>query len=455
MVKDKFEEWIKTVLANLKDDYTSSDSVTDRNNFYNDFFKTAKGSNIYIIELGGYEAKRIKNFYINFIEKLENEIQKNITIFCYFDLENIRLEFERIFYQLYWDSKSYIEKEAIGNSVSSHITASSIDKIQIVYNECIGKIKSELKEISLKFSMVESENIEKDITENVFRELSDEEIELHILLEAVIQYKKASSSDSLKNNKCAREIDISKVLEKITGEKDYRINFWLNRIAPHNKPKKGPLCRCSNSTVNTNKHKYHVRVFEYSSHKDFISAWERIGEIKEKIGLSSDGIFYNSFLQEIDFKQWMNEEDIKNIGLLYIDIDDFGQLNKKYTETLVDETILPDFKKILEKVTKSHGKVYREHDRGDEFVIMFAVHNQKKAKEFAEKLYSTIESKTFIVKDGDNTNEEKITVSIGLALWPDNGKEFNEIKKAANKAKQFAKDTGKDKIVIAHPKYIN
>jgi len=450
MVKDKFAEWIKTVLVNLKDDYTTSDLVTDRKNFYNEFFKTAKGSNKYIIGLGEYEAKRIKNFYITFIEKLESEIQKNITIFGYFDLENIHLEFQKIFYQLYLDSKSYVEKEAVGNSVSSHIVDSSIDKIQIVYNECIGKLKSKLKEISLKFSMVETETIEKDITENVFRELSDKEIELHILLEAVTQYKKASTSDNLKNNKCAREIDVSEVLEKITGERNYRINYWLNHLAPCNKPKKGPLRRCSNSTVNTNKHKYHVRAFEYSSHKGFISAWDRIKEIREQIGLSSDGILYNSFLQEIDFKEWMNEENIKKIGLLYIDIDDFRQLNKKYTETIIDETILPDFKKTLKKVTKFHGKAYREHDRGDEFVIMFPVHNQKETNEFADKLYSTIKSKTFVIKDGDNVNEENITVSIGLALWPDNGKEFNEIKKAANKAKQYAKDTGKDKIVVSH-----
>ncbi len=450
MVKDKFEEWIKTVLANLKDDYTSCDSVTDRNNFYNDFFKTAKGSNKYIIELGGYEAKRIKDFYNNFIDKLENEIQKNIAIFDYFNLENICLEFERVFYQLYLDSKKHIEKESIDNSVFSHITASSINKIQFSYNECKGKIKNKLKEISLKFSLVKRESIENDTTENVFRELSNEEIELHILLEAVIQYKKASTSDSLKNDKCAREIDISKVLEKITGEKDYRINYWLNHVAPDKKPKKGPLRKCSNSALNTNKHKYHVRAFEYSSHEDFLSAWDRIEEIKEKIGLSSNGVLYNSFLQEIDFKQWINEKDIKNIGLLYIDIDDFRELNKKYTETLVDETILPDFKKTLEKVTKFHGKVYREHDRGDEFVIIFPAHNQKKVKQFAEKLYSTIKSKTFIVKEGDNVIEEKITVSIGLALWPDNGKDFNKIKKAANKAKQYAKDTGKNRIVMAH-----
>jgi len=454
MNNNKFKKWIKKVLLNLLSDYKTN-SKTDRPSFYNNIAKTGIGSDKYIVELGKFEAKQIEKFYYEFIKKLENEVQNNPKIFDYFDLKIVCLEFEKTFYKLFLDSKSHIERESIIYSIFKDITESSISKIQISHNDCFGKIKSKLEEISLKLSMNKNENIEEDKADDILLEKSDEEIELCILLECITQYKKAKANKNLKNNKCAREIDISKVLKKITREGEYRIDYWLNRLAPDKKPKRGPLRRCSNSILNENKHRYHVRAFESSSNKEFISAWERIKELKKQIGFSSDGILYKSSLQEIDFKQWMmNEEENKQIAFLYIDIDDFKELNKEYTETLVDKTILPDFIKLLKKITNDNGKAYREHERGDEFVVILPNQNQSSAKKFAEKLRSIVQSTIFNIIKEEKTKEEKITVSIGVALWPDHGREFDEIKMAANKAKQNAKDTGKNKVIMANSKYI-
>lgn len=285
------------------------------------------------------------------------------------------------------------------------------------------------------------------------KNISYDEIELFILQKCVDQYKKAETNDNLRNDKCAREINISEALAEITGESgtslEHSVKIWLNRLAPLGKPVKGPLRRCSNSNVNMNEHKHHVRAF-VDPYNRSISAWERIRELKRQTDNGKEmehdfGILYNKSQMENDFKQLMiNEEETENkIAVLYIDIDDFKSLNSKYTESLVDKTILPDFQKLLKEITNDNGKAYREH--GDEFVVILPNHNQRSALRFAEKLRSTVESKKFNI----GTEEQEITVSIGVALWPDHGHEFDEVKSAANMPENLAKKTGKNRVILA------
>ena len=128
------------------------------------------------------------------------------------------------------------------------------------------------------------ENEDVNSNDYIFTNLSDDEIELRILIECVAQHRKAEADSKLKGNKCAKELDLRKLLEDITGEKEHRLDYWLSHLAPSTKPLKGPLRRCSNSNLNKNEHKYHVRAFELSSNKEFISAWQRIDELRKKMG---------------------------------------------------------------------------------------------------------------------------------------------------------------------------
>jgi len=120
----------------------------------------------------------------------------------------------------------------------------------------------------------------------VAERLSDDQVELIILQKAVEQHKIAETNDKLKTDKCAREINLADILSDLTGESgptlEYSAKLWLNRVAPRGKPAKGPLRRCSNTQLNREKHKYHVRAFVDASGRA-ISAWERIRELKEKI----------------------------------------------------------------------------------------------------------------------------------------------------------------------------
>ncbi|MCK4234562.1 GGDEF domain-containing protein [candidate division WOR-3 bacterium] len=282
--------------------------------------------------------------------------------------------------------------------------------------------------------------------------ISDDEIKLFILQKSVDQYRKAVTNSNTINDKCAREIDIAEALSEITGESGMSLahiaNIWINSLAPQGRPKKGPLCRCSCTSLNTNAHKNHVRAFIDPSNRA-ASAWKRIAELKKQIGHEKEmeadfGILYSKMQMQKDFGQWIREKDtIQHIAVLFIDIDDFKQLNTKYTETAVDETIFPAFQELLKALTKDIGRAYRDH--GEEFVIILPNYNQNEAMEFAEKLRRAIESKEFNI----DANVQNITISIGVALWPYHGSKFMEILFAANLAENRAKKKGRNRVILA------
>lgn len=95
--------------------------------------------------------------------------------------------------------------------------------------------------------------------------MTEDEIELRILRRYVDQHKAAGLADPERSNKCARELDIRKVLASITGESgpelEYAVDLWHGRLAPRQPGSKGPLRSCSDSLINKAAHRYHARAF--------------------------------------------------------------------------------------------------------------------------------------------------------------------------------------------------
>lgn len=98
---------------------------------------------------------------------------------------------------------------------------------------------------------------------------------------------------------------------------------------------------------------------------------------------------------------------------------------------------------FLKQLTRQRGEVYRHG--GEEFVVILPNYDLDETIRFAEKVRTAYADKRFIV---DN-NEQKITVSIGIALWPQHGNDFSEVLAAANKAENQAKKSGKNKVSSA------
>jgi len=164
------------------------------------------------------------------------------------------------------------------------------------------------------------------------------------------------------------------------------------------------------------------------------------GELEQKFK-----ILYSQPQEQKDFELFCKNLNkfFKQISVLFIDIDKFKDLNNDFTETIIDDTILPNFQKIIRNITLYRGKVYRHG--GDEFVVILPNHNDEESYIFAERLRKTIENIEFKV---DNKHV-KITVSIGLSIYPDHGESFNNVLKAANHAEHQAKKKGYNRVIKA------
>jgi hypothetical protein len=60
---------------------------------------------------------------------------------------------------------------------------------------------------------------------------------------------------------------------------------------------------------------------------------------------------------KLDFEEWSNNlsEGIGQIGVLFIDVDNFKAINTRYTHTRVDVSFLPDTMRLLETITRLRG----------------------------------------------------------------------------------------------------
>jgi diguanylate cyclase (GGDEF)-like protein len=129
-------------------------------------------------------------------------------------------------------------------------------------------------------------------------------------------------------------------------------------------------------------------------------------------------ILYSEAQAEKDFTEWLSDaaQSEYRLATLFLDIDYFKRLNTKYTETVVDETILPEVQNLLKHLTSHHGRAYRHG--GEEFLVILRNYESDEAVSFAEKLRRTFEAHTFDIRG----NKEKLTISIGIALWPEHGR---------------------------------
>ena len=135
------------------------------------------------------------------------------------------------------------------------------------------------------------------------------------------------------------------------------------------------------------------------------------------------------------------------VSIMISDLDNF----KHYVDTYGH----PKGDIILSEVAKVIKNSLRESDvacrfGGDEFAYLLPFTSSIEAKTVAERIKKNIAEFKFL--DGHIDEEIHITLSIGIASFPEHGTEVEEILSKADHALFEAKDTGKDKIVIYQEK---
>ncbi len=152
-------------------------------------------------------------------------------------------------------------------------------------------------------------------------------------------------------------------------------------------------------------------------------------------GLWNHGYFQLVFQAELEKVKAVRAP----LSLLMVDIDDFKVYNDTLGHQLGDD-ILKELALLIRNQSRRMDYVCRYG--GEEFTIILPHTEKKEAFIIAERLRSDIERYSFI-KDGVLPNK-KLTVSIGIASFPENGESASELISFCDKMLYQAKRKGKN-----------
>ena len=138
------------------------------------------------------------------------------------------------------------------------------------------------------------------------------------------------------------------------------------------------------------------------------------------------------------------ESDGRPFTLALTDIDHFDQINKELGHPGGDAVLVgvADILKTLgeEAIPARYG--------GDEFAILFPNMEREQVFLKLERVRAEIETKTEF-RQGNYAVEKNVFISIGIAAYPIDATDANELFRKADAALYRAKLTGRNKIILA------
>ena len=134
----------------------------------------------------------------------------------------------------------------------------------------------------------------------------------------------------------------------------------------------------------------------------------------------------------------------RSLSVLMLDLDKFKSVNDTYGHQTGD-AVLREF------ASRVRGEV-REVDTlarygGEEFVVVLPETSLRGAENLADRICSIIRDAPFVVDDGHVTLS--VTVSIGGAVYPENGRSSRELLLEADRALYRAKGSGRDRWIMS------
>lgn len=130
-------------------------------------------------------------------------------------------------------------------------------------------------------------------------------------------------------------------------------------------------------------------------------------------------------------------ESNKPFSLLMVDIDNFKQINDRYGHTVGDR-VVKNVASLLQETTRRGDMVFRYG--GEEFCLFLPYTSKVQAEQVAERIRVTI---------AEADVEPRVTVSIGVATFPECSKDPRLVLEMADHALYKAKRNGKNCVISA------
>ncbi len=127
-------------------------------------------------------------------------------------------------------------------------------------------------------------------------------------------------------------------------------------------------------------------------------------------------------------------------SLLYCDIDFFKRVNDSYGHVLGDQVICKASAKLLEEARDNIDLVARIG--GEEFAVILPETDRAGAVSFANRVRERMESGL----GQDSGLQEAITMSFGVATYPEHGQDSEALIRSADKALYASKEGGRNRV---------
>ncbi|MFC0190202.1 diguanylate cyclase [Fictibacillus aquaticus] len=170
---------------------------------------------------------------------------------------------------------------------------------------------------------------------------------------------------------------------------------------------------------------------------------EMIRKMKQEVRLDYLTGLNNVRTFDEELNHYKNERGIRGelLSILFMDIDFFKKVNDTHGHDAGDE-VLKQLAQVLKDNSRSFDIVSR--NGGEEFSVLLPDCQNARAIEIAERIRQAVESHPFTLPSGKLLH---ITISIGVASFPETVGLVDELVKQADDALYSAKKSGRNKVV--------
>lgn len=130
-------------------------------------------------------------------------------------------------------------------------------------------------------------------------------------------------------------------------------------------------------------------------------------------------------------------------SLCFIDLDHFKRVNDEHGH-LTGSRVLAEFGQALRSLVRPVDNVFRYG--GDEFVVLLHDTGKNEAERIVRRLHQALRNR--LLRIGNNL-ELTVTASYGVAAWPDDADEVDELIRSADAAMYRVKGSTRDDVAIA------
>ena len=147
------------------------------------------------------------------------------------------------------------------------------------------------------------------------------------------------------------------------------------------------------------------------------------------------------FRESLDLELSRSTRHRRPFSLVFMDVDHFKKFNDTYGHLAGDE-VLKGLSRMFQGGKRASTIVARYG--GEEFVALLPETSKDKASEYAELIRSRAEAATF--QDDHGRERCKVTISLGVATFPDDGTDSKSLMEHADRALYQAKESGRNRV---------